>query len=135
MPILKETETSKIRKGKAKANRKGKNLNEETSLWCKLKDVEKLVNSINKSQIRHFAIVEDLKKSQNLFYACIRAWNSSIVSILGQLSPSPLLEFLVFPPIIRSYDPSFSNDDLEDQHRSMASLPKEKKRKRSKDKN
>ncbi|KAK5819192.1 hypothetical protein PVK06_024159 [Gossypium arboreum] len=39
--ILKEAETSKIRKSKAKANRKGTNLNTKTSLWRKLKDVKK----------------------------------------------------------------------------------------------
>ncbi|KAK5811646.1 hypothetical protein PVK06_026999 [Gossypium arboreum] len=40
--ILKEAKTSKIRKGKAKVDRKGINLNIETTLWRKLKDVEKM---------------------------------------------------------------------------------------------
>ncbi|KAK5812546.1 hypothetical protein PVK06_027981 [Gossypium arboreum] len=39
--ILKEVKTSKTRKGKAKADNKGTNLNAETSLRSKLKDVEK----------------------------------------------------------------------------------------------
>ncbi|KAH1122224.1 hypothetical protein J1N35_005384 [Gossypium stocksii] len=42
MPIVKEVETSNIRKGKTKANSKGINLNAETSLWCKMKDVKKM---------------------------------------------------------------------------------------------
>ncbi|KAK5772353.1 hypothetical protein PVK06_048638 [Gossypium arboreum] len=40
--ILKEAETSKIRKGKAKADSKRTNLNAETSLWHKMKDVKKM---------------------------------------------------------------------------------------------
>ncbi|KAH1056430.1 hypothetical protein J1N35_034495 [Gossypium stocksii] len=40
-PILKEVETSKTRKGKAKADSKRTSLNVETSLQRKLKDVEK----------------------------------------------------------------------------------------------
>ncbi|KAH1073451.1 hypothetical protein J1N35_025779 [Gossypium stocksii] len=45
-PTVKEIETSKTRKGKAKADRKGTNLNTKTSLWCKLKDVKKMNSSI-----------------------------------------------------------------------------------------
>ncbi|KAK5785427.1 hypothetical protein PVK06_040011 [Gossypium arboreum] len=99
-PILKEAKTNKTRKGKAKADSKGTNLNTETSLCHKLKNVEKMVNSINN-----------------------RAWNSSIVATLGQLSPSPLPKFLVFPPIIQNYDLSSLDDDLEDRDRSVASPP------------
>ena len=47
MSTLKEAETSKTRKGKAKTDLKGTNLNAETTLWHKLKDVQKMVNSIN----------------------------------------------------------------------------------------
>ncbi|KAK5802772.1 hypothetical protein PVK06_030392 [Gossypium arboreum] len=47
IPILKEAEISKTRKGKMKANSKGTNLNTDTSLWRKMKNVKKLVNSIN----------------------------------------------------------------------------------------
>ncbi|KAK5842239.1 hypothetical protein PVK06_004573 [Gossypium arboreum] len=121
--ILKEAETIKIRKGKAKADSKRINLNAETFLWRKLKDAKKMVNSINNRQIKLVATVEDMKRSQNLFYAYTRAWNSSIVAILGQLSPSQLPEFPVFPPIIHNYDLSSSNDDLEDRDRLVASLP------------
>ncbi|KAK5775718.1 hypothetical protein PVK06_043651 [Gossypium arboreum] len=42
MPILKEAETNKTKKGKAKADSKRTNLNTNTSLWCKLKDVKKM---------------------------------------------------------------------------------------------
>ncbi|KAK5771258.1 hypothetical protein PVK06_047448 [Gossypium arboreum] len=50
--ILKEAETSKTRKGKTKADNKGTNLDVETSLWHKMKDVKKMVKSINNRQIR-----------------------------------------------------------------------------------
>ncbi|KAK5794391.1 hypothetical protein PVK06_035614 [Gossypium arboreum] len=122
-PILKEAETSKTGKGKTKADSKGTNLNVEASLWHKLKNVKKMVYSINNRKIRLVTIVEDMEKSQNLFYAYTKAWNSSIEAILGQLSPSRLLEFLVFPPIIQNYDLSSTNDDLEDRDKSMASPP------------
>ncbi|KAK5836077.1 hypothetical protein PVK06_011826 [Gossypium arboreum] len=98
--ILKEAKTSKTRKDKAKADRKGTNLNAKTSLWCKLKDVKKMVNSFNN-----------------------RAWNNFIVATFGQLSPSPLSKFPVFPPIIQNYDLSSSDDDLKDRDRLMASTP------------
>ncbi|KAK5819319.1 hypothetical protein PVK06_024301 [Gossypium arboreum] len=120
MPIPNEAETSKIRKGKTKADSKRSNLNVETSLWRKLKDVEYMVNCINNRQIRFVATME---KSNNLFYAYTKSWNSSIVATFGQLSPSSLLEFPVFLPIIRIYDLSSTDDDFEDQDRSVASLP------------
>ncbi|KAK5802714.1 hypothetical protein PVK06_030331 [Gossypium arboreum] len=46
-PIVKEAETSKTRKDKAKVDRKGTNMNAETSLWCKLKDVKKMKTEID----------------------------------------------------------------------------------------
>ncbi|KAH1097045.1 hypothetical protein J1N35_013966 [Gossypium stocksii] len=42
---------------------------------------------------------------------------------MGQLSPSPLSEFLVFPPIIYNYNLSSSDDDVEGQDRPVASPP------------
>ncbi|KAH1039098.1 hypothetical protein J1N35_040841, partial [Gossypium stocksii] len=62
--------------------------------------------------IRLVATIEDMDKSQNLFYADTRAYNNSIMAILHQLSPTPLLEFPVFLPIIREYEASFEEDDL-----------------------
>ncbi|KAH1083031.1 hypothetical protein J1N35_022792 [Gossypium stocksii] len=121
MPILKEAEIRKIRKGKTKADSKGTNLNAETSLWRKMKDVKKMVNSINNRWIRLVAKIKDIEKSQNLFYAYTKVWNSSIVAILSQLSPSPLLKFLMFPLIIRNYELLSADDDLEDRDRSVAS--------------
>ncbi|KAK5825363.1 hypothetical protein PVK06_020188 [Gossypium arboreum] len=121
--ILKEAETSKTRQGKAKAHSKRTNLKGETSLWRKLKDVCKMVNSINNRQIKLVATVKDMEISQNLFYTYTRAWSNSIVATLGQLSPFPLLEFLVFPSIIHNYDLSSSDDDLEDRDRPVASPP------------
>ncbi|KAL1062780.1 hypothetical protein V6Z11_D13G102800 [Gossypium hirsutum] len=41
-PILKDAKTSKTRKGKAKVDSKGTNLNAETSLWRQLKDINSL---------------------------------------------------------------------------------------------
>ncbi|KAK5819571.1 hypothetical protein PVK06_024584 [Gossypium arboreum] len=125
LPILKEAKTNKTRNGKDKVDRKRTNLNAETSLWSKLNDAKKLVNSINNMQIRLVATVEDIEKSQNLFYAYTRAWNSSIVAILGQLSLSLLPEFPMFPPIIRNYDPCSSDNDLEDQDRPVSDTKKE----------
>ncbi|KAK5846181.1 hypothetical protein PVK06_002453 [Gossypium arboreum] len=122
-PILKKEKICKTKKGIAKSDSKGTNLNVETLLWHKLKDVKKMVNSINNNQIRLVTTVEGIEKSQNLFYAYTRAQNSSIVATFGQLSPSLLPEFLVLRPIIRNYDLSSSDDDLEDRDRSMASPP------------
>ncbi|KAK5775284.1 hypothetical protein PVK06_043157 [Gossypium arboreum] len=59
-PTMKEAETSKIRKGKTKAESKGTNLTAETSLLCKMKDIEKLANSISNKQIRLVATIEDM---------------------------------------------------------------------------
>ncbi|KAH1122634.1 hypothetical protein J1N35_005794 [Gossypium stocksii] len=118
--ILKKTETSKIRKGKAKDDSKRTNINAKTSLWRKLKDVKEMVNSINNRQIK---LVEDTERFQNLFYAYTRAWNSSIVATLGQLSQSLLSEFPVFLAIIYNYNLSSSDNDLEDRDRPVASLP------------
>ncbi|KAH1039479.1 hypothetical protein J1N35_041222 [Gossypium stocksii] len=52
-PILQETETSKTKKGKAKAVSKGTTLHTETSLWRKMKDVEKwlLPSTLGKSNL------------------------------------------------------------------------------------
>ncbi|KAK5772208.1 hypothetical protein PVK06_048487 [Gossypium arboreum] len=64
-----------------------------------------------------------MKNSQNLFYAYTKAWNSSIVATLSQLSPSLIPNFLVFPPIIQNYEHSSLNDDFKDRDRLVASLP------------
>ncbi|KAK5833646.1 hypothetical protein PVK06_017499 [Gossypium arboreum] len=113
-PTMKEEETSKMRKGKTKAKSKGTNLTAKTSLLHKMKDIEKLANSINNKQIRLVATIEDINRSQKLFYAYIKAWNNSIVATLNQLSSLPLLEFPVFPPIIQDYELSSEDDDLGD---------------------
>ncbi|KAK5825550.1 hypothetical protein PVK06_020394 [Gossypium arboreum] len=42
---------------------------------------------------------------------------------LHQLSPAPLLEFPVFPPIVREYEPFFEEDGLGDQDRLVESPP------------
>ncbi|KAH1129521.1 hypothetical protein J1N35_000899 [Gossypium stocksii] len=42
---------------------------------------------------------------------------------LRLLSPTPLLEFLVFPPIIQEYEPSSEEDNLGDRDRLVESLP------------
>ncbi|KAK5840602.1 hypothetical protein PVK06_009505 [Gossypium arboreum] len=47
----------------------------------------------------------------------------SIIATLSQLSPSPISDFPVFPPIIRNYEHSSATDDFEDQARSVASPP------------
>ncbi|KAH1039260.1 hypothetical protein J1N35_041003 [Gossypium stocksii] len=99
-PTMKGAETSKIGKGKTKAESKGTNLTVETLLLCKMKDIEKLANSISNKQIRLFATIEDMDRSKNLFYTYTRAYNNSIVVALRQLSLTSLPEFLVFPPII-----------------------------------
>ncbi|KAK5836288.1 hypothetical protein PVK06_012066 [Gossypium arboreum] len=57
--ILKKAETNTTRKGKAKADSKGTNLNTETLLWRKMKDVKKMVNSTSNRQIRLVVIIED----------------------------------------------------------------------------
>ncbi|KAK8283758.1 hypothetical protein V6Z11_D08G110800 [Gossypium hirsutum] len=67
-PVLKEAGTSKTKKGKAKADQVF-----ETSLWPKIKDVEKMITSINNRQIKLFATVEDMENSQNLFYDYTKA--------------------------------------------------------------
>ncbi|KAK5785264.1 hypothetical protein PVK06_039831 [Gossypium arboreum] len=64
--ILQEVETSKTRKGKAKSNRKGTNMNTETSLWRKLKDVEKMVSDTKKEE-KFRDIDECLRKIDSLF--------------------------------------------------------------------
>ncbi|KAK5835812.1 hypothetical protein PVK06_011522 [Gossypium arboreum] len=73
MSILKEAETSKTRKGKAKAGSKRTNLNAETSLWRKLKDVEKNGKFHQQQEDKIVTTVEDMERSQNLFYAYNRA--------------------------------------------------------------
>ncbi|KAK5819645.1 hypothetical protein PVK06_024662 [Gossypium arboreum] len=114
-PILKEAGTNKTKKEKAKADK--------TSLWRKMKDVEKMVTFISNRQIKLVAKIEDMENSQNLFYAYTEAWNSSIVAILNQLSPSPISDFPVFPSTIRNYEHSSTTDDFEDRDRSVASPP------------
>ncbi|KAK5845391.1 hypothetical protein PVK06_001571 [Gossypium arboreum] len=57
---MKEEETSKIRKGKTKAESKGTNLTAKTSLLCKKQDIEKLANSISNKQNRLVATIEDI---------------------------------------------------------------------------
>ncbi|KAK5835583.1 hypothetical protein PVK06_011275 [Gossypium arboreum] len=52
-----------------------------------------MVNAINNRQIRLVVTIEDMEKSQNLFYTYTKAWNNYIIATLSQLSPSPLLEF------------------------------------------
>ncbi|KAH1055749.1 hypothetical protein J1N35_033814 [Gossypium stocksii] len=66
--ILKEAKTSKTRRGKAKIDSKRTNMNAETSLWRNLKDVEKMVNSINNRQIKLVASVEDMKTEINWWH-------------------------------------------------------------------
>ncbi|KAK5824944.1 hypothetical protein PVK06_019736 [Gossypium arboreum] len=75
---MKEPEASKTRKGKIKVESKGTNLTAETSLLCKMKDIEKLANYISNKQIRLVATIEDMDRSQNLFYAYTRAYKNSI---------------------------------------------------------
>ncbi|KAH1107649.1 hypothetical protein J1N35_011417, partial [Gossypium stocksii] len=111
-----EERTSKIKKGKAKADQVF-----ETSLWRKMKDVEKMITSINNRKIKLVATIEDMKNSQNLFYAYTKARNSSIIATFSQLSPSLILDFPMFLPIIRNYEHSSTNDDFKDQERSVAS--------------
>ncbi|MBA0761283.1 hypothetical protein Gotri_023954 [Gossypium trilobum] len=65
--ILKEAETSKIRKAKAKVNNKGTNLNPNTSLWRKMKDIGKNGQFHQQQADRHVATIEDMEKSQNFF--------------------------------------------------------------------
>ncbi|KAK5775228.1 hypothetical protein PVK06_043098 [Gossypium arboreum] len=50
-----------------------------------------------------------------------KAYNNSIVAALRQLSPTLLLEFLVFPTIIQYYKPSSEEDELLDQDKSVES--------------
>ncbi|KAK5825469.1 hypothetical protein PVK06_020306 [Gossypium arboreum] len=121
-PILKEVGTSKTKKGKAKAGSKRTTLHTESSLWRKMKAVEKMVPSIDNRQVKLVATMEDMKNSQNLFYAYTKAWNNSIVATLIQLSPSPITNFLVFSPIIRNYELSSATDDFEDRDRSVVRL-------------
>ncbi|KAK5794020.1 hypothetical protein PVK06_035211 [Gossypium arboreum] len=78
---MKEAETRKTRK----AESKGTNLTTETSLLHKMKDIEKLTNSISNMHIRLVAIIEDTDKLQNLFYIYTRTYNNSIVAILRQI--------------------------------------------------
>ncbi|KAL1095346.1 hypothetical protein V6Z11_D06G150200 [Gossypium hirsutum] len=52
MPTINEAETNKTRKGKTKTESKGTNLTAETSLLPKMKDIEKLANSIRNKQIK-----------------------------------------------------------------------------------
>ncbi|KAK5785386.1 hypothetical protein PVK06_039968 [Gossypium arboreum] len=113
-PTMKEVETNKTRKGKTKIENKGTNLTVETSLLRKIKDIEKLGNSISNKQIKLSVTIEDIDRSQNLFYAYTRAYNNFIVATLRQLSPTPFLEFPVLPPIIREYEPSSEKDDQGD---------------------
>ncbi|KAK8302860.1 hypothetical protein V6Z11_D04G113500 [Gossypium hirsutum] len=64
-----------------------------------------------------------MDRSQNLFYAYTRAYNNSIIAALRQLSPTPLPEFLVFPSIIREYEPSSEKDDQGDRDKLVESRP------------
>ncbi|KAK5793732.1 hypothetical protein PVK06_034888 [Gossypium arboreum] len=48
--VLKRAETSKTRKGKTKAESKGTNLDAKTSLWHKMKYVEKMVSDNDKEE-------------------------------------------------------------------------------------
>ncbi|KAK5803246.1 hypothetical protein PVK06_030889 [Gossypium arboreum] len=75
---MKEAETSKTIKGKTTVESKGTNLTTEKSLLRKMKDIEKLANSINNKHIRLVATIKDMDRSQNLFYAYTRAYNSYI---------------------------------------------------------
>ncbi|KAK5775784.1 hypothetical protein PVK06_043724 [Gossypium arboreum] len=61
--IQKEAGTSKTKKGKAKVDNKGTTLDIETSLWCKMKDVEKMVTSTSNGQIKLVATIEDIENS------------------------------------------------------------------------
>ncbi|KAH1096622.1 hypothetical protein J1N35_013543 [Gossypium stocksii] len=61
-PILKEARTNMTKKDKAKANSKGTTLHIETSLWHKIKDIEKIVTSISNRDIE-----ECLHKIDSLF--------------------------------------------------------------------
>ncbi|KAK5838924.1 hypothetical protein PVK06_007671 [Gossypium arboreum] len=63
---VKEAETRKTRKGKTKAESKGTKLTVETSLLCKIQDIEKFSNSISNKQIRLVTTREDMDRSQNL---------------------------------------------------------------------
>ncbi|KAK5836276.1 hypothetical protein PVK06_012050 [Gossypium arboreum] len=126
-PILKEAETNKKRKGKAKADRRGTNLNAETPLWRTLKDVQKMVNSINNRQIKLVTTVKDIERSHNLFYDYTRAWNSSIVPTLSQLSSSPLPEFpipVASPLLVQVSDTEKDKEsrDIEECLRKIDSL-------------
>ncbi|XP_016702204.1 uncharacterized protein [Gossypium hirsutum] len=121
IPTMKEAETNKTKKGKTKAETKGMNLIIEISLLHKMKDIEKLANSISNNQIMLVTTIEDMDRSQNFFYAYTKAYNNSIVAILCQLCLTPLLKFQVFPPIIQEYEPSSKEDNLGDQDRSVAS--------------
>ncbi|KAH1055821.1 hypothetical protein J1N35_033886 [Gossypium stocksii] len=112
--ILIEAGTSKTKKGKAKADSKGTTLHIETSLWRKVKDVEKMVTFINNRKIKLVPTIEDMENSQNLFYAYTKAWNSSIVATLNQLSLFSIPDFLVFLLIIQNYEHSSTNDDFKD---------------------
>ncbi|KAH1056298.1 hypothetical protein J1N35_034363 [Gossypium stocksii] len=101
MPTMKEVETSKTRKGKSKVESKGTNLMAETSLLQKMKDIDKLVNSISNKQIRLVVTIKDMDKSQNLFYAYTKAYNNSTVATVRKLSLTLLPEFPIFPSFIR----------------------------------
>ncbi|KAH1031343.1 hypothetical protein J1N35_043517 [Gossypium stocksii] len=68
-PINEASVKSKTKKGKAKAVSKGGTLHTKTSLWRKMKDVEKMVTSISNRQIKIFATIEDMENFWNLFYA------------------------------------------------------------------
>ncbi|KAK5842281.1 hypothetical protein PVK06_004617 [Gossypium arboreum] len=65
-PILKEAKTSKTRKGKAKSDKNGTNLNVETSLWHKLKDVEEMVSDTEKEKESR-ELEKCLRKIDSLF--------------------------------------------------------------------
>ncbi|KAH1107631.1 hypothetical protein J1N35_011399, partial [Gossypium stocksii] len=111
---MNEVKTSKIRKGKTKAESKGTSLTTNISLLRKMKYIDKLANSTSNKQIKLVTTIRDMDRSQNFFNAYTRAHNNSIVTTLRQLSPTQLPEFSMFPLIIREYEPSSEEDDLGD---------------------
>ncbi|KAH1097109.1 hypothetical protein J1N35_014030 [Gossypium stocksii] len=103
-PEIKAVDTSYTKKGKTKAETTGTNLTVETSLLYKIQDIKKLANSISNKKIRLVATLEDMDRSQNLFYAYTRAYNNSIVASL-------------------SYEPSSEEVYLGERDRSVESPP------------